>query len=165
MKRNIIILMAILLIPMVIAVIIIPTDVFVNLSRADIIENINLSFKRFDVTTDNLYAHYTMNSIANVENEYHLIEIDITTELSFKIINYCLNKYDGGTCVTYLLNGEVPYNVTINNEIVTIRPINYQLITQVNHEIDILIEMQTLVHNQELINQLANAKGYQLPTI
>jgi len=60
---------------------------------------------------------------------------------------------------------EEPFTFNVSGVITDIEPINYQLIQEVNLEIDRIMEVQTQVYNENLISQLILEGNYTLPII
>jgi len=144
---------------------IIPLESFIDLTRADIIQYIDLQFTGIEISPQNLYVGYDMNTIVKRGEDYCLTRTDISTSISFEIINYCSENFDFLTCWQYLIINEEPFTFEINGVLTDIEPINYQLIHEVNMKLDQIMEIQTQVYNENLINQLIGNNTYVLPVI
>ena len=140
-------------------------ETFAEMTREEIIGNLDLQLRGFRVSSTNLIVNYDINTVQKQESQYCIVRKDIRASMSFELISYCLSNYDAFTCMNALILGEEPYDVVVNNETITIEPINYQLISEVNMEIERIQEIQAQINNENLINELILGNDYTLPII
>ena len=143
-------------------------NAFIDLNRSQIINAIDLTVDDFEINQNNLTVIFSMYSIEKINQNYFLIRKNINTILPFYIINYCWEVCGLGACncMELLITATQSYEATIPNYgMVTVEPINYQLITLVNMEIDKIVDMQDAINNENIINNIIDNGIYELPII
>jgi len=172
MKKTIIILMILVLIPLSQAYLIkevgyLTPQEFLAYSEEDIagyfltVIDDTTNIHDYHVDNGGFTIYYPTLSVYFDEESgnFTMIQKTFDTKLSLDVVRYCREEYSDNICFSHLFNRAEPYNVTINNETYLIEPIKYQLGTQAYEEYIRIVNLQQEYSDRNFIMEFLESIG------
>jgi len=128
---------------------------FLSMGFEDLFNTINPELDDYSLGKSSIMFYYSINVVSRKANLTYCSETKtLLYDLSFEVLNECLNDNTSSECVNLLIDNDEPFNYIVNNELVNVNPINYLLRKDVMEEIDYMQRLQRQAQYNNFLEQI-----------